>query len=180
MSKDPIRVAAGKKSKRKGSSFELKTSKEFQKWWGKGEFCRSPGSGGWGRPQHKQGFNASGDIITTNRDFPWCLECKNQEGWSLDQLLLNDGCIIHSWWEQTVDETPDDLTPMLIFKKNRQKPMVMVFTDVQESFGALLIDKLPPGARKFFTVDRNKRAVAIFTLEDFFKISPDMVGRTAE
>lgn len=125
MAKDPKRVASGKKSKRKGSSFELKTAKQFQEWWGKGEFCRSPGSGGWGRPQHKQGFNASGDIITTNRDFPWCIECKHQEGWTLDQLLLNEGCIIWSWWDQAKDETPDDLEPLLIFKKNRQEPMVM-------------------------------------------------------
>lgn len=177
MVKDPTRVAAGKKSKRKGSSFELKLAKEFQKWWDKGEFCRSPGSGGWGRPQHKQGFNASGDIITTNRDFPWCLELKHQEGWTLDQLLLNDGCIIHSWWEQTVDETPDDLLPMLIFKKNRQKPMVMVFRDNMPCPGAPLADRLAKGSRKFYTVDRNGKQVLIFVLEDLLSERPALFGR---
>lgn len=178
--KDPKRQAAGRKSRRKGAGFELKIAKEFEAWWGKGHFRRCPSSGGWSTPAARDGFNTNGDIITTNRDFPWCIENKNCEGWTLDQLLLNDGCIIHTWWEQTVDETPDDLKPMLIFKKNHQKPMVMVFADVQESFGAMLVDKLPQGFRKFFTLDRNKRAVVIFALEDLFKIRPEMVGRTDE
>lgn len=129
MSKDVKRVAAGKKSKRKGSSFELKIAKQLQEWWGDGQFARSPGSGGWGRPQHREGFNAAGDVITTSKTFPWCVECKHQEGWTLDQLLLNEGCIIWSWWEQAKDECPAGLIPLLIFKKNRQEPLIMTSID---------------------------------------------------
>lgn len=189
MAKDPDRVAAGKKSKRKGSAFELKLAKEFAAWWGKGQFARSPGSGGWGRPQNRDGFNACGDIITTNRDFPWCLELKHQEGWNLDQLLLNDGCIIWKWWEQCVDETPENLLSMLIFKKNRQKPMVMIRKalvehgpfGVSENVSDLYVELQQMDTTMFEIKDpQNGQKLVIFPLEDLFNICPTALGKETE
>ncbi|MCF6205304.1 MAG: hypothetical protein L3J47_00220 [Sulfurovum sp.] len=167
MPKDPKRVASGKKSKRKGSSQELKLAKAFQKWWGEGQFARSPGSGGWGRPQNRDGFNASGDIITTARDFPWCIEIKHVEGWTLDQLLLNEGCMIHGWWQQTVEETPVLLRPLLLFKKNRQQEVATVFSSDPV---LALID-----CRKFDTMDYLGRLITLFPLKFLLDLDPTLV-----
>ena len=168
MTKDPMRVKAGKKSKRKGSSQELKLVKLFQSWWGKGEWARSPGSGGWGRPQNREGFRAAGDVITTAKDFPWCIEAKHVEGWTLDQLLLNEGCIIHSWWQQAVEETPESLRTILVFKKNRQQEMVMVLS----SDPATILVK----CRKFETTDYGGRLVTLFPLKALTAVEPEKLG----
>ncbi len=164
MSKDPKRVKAGKKSKRKGSSQELKLAKLFEKWWQEGQFTRSPGSGGWGRPQNREGFNAAGDIITTSRTFPWCIEAKHVEGWNLDQFLLNEGCILHSWWQQAVEETPKALRTILVFKKNRQKEMAITLSS----------DPVVPlvTCRKFETTDYMGRLITIFPLTALMSLDP--------
>ena len=161
MNKSAKRVAAGKKSRRKGAGFELQAAKDFQAWWGKGSFARSPSSGGWGQKPVRDDFRACGDVITTAEDFPWVIECKNQEGWTLDQLLLNEKCIIWSWWKQVTEETSDGLIPMLVFKKNRQPPMVMV---PEGSY---------PFSDKYFTVITEKEVLNIFALSDLFKANPD-------
>lgn len=127
--KDPVRVAAGKKSKRKGSTFERGVAKELAAWWG-GEFTRTPSSGGWGKSKFaREGFNASGDIVTSEADFPFCIECKAQEGWTLEHLLTcTDTCQTAKHWKQAVDETPPGKIPLLIFTKKFQSIFVMFHT----------------------------------------------------
>lgn len=168
MSKDPKRVKAGKMSKRKGSSQELKIAKLFAKWWG-GQWSRTPGSGGWARASNREEFKASGDIVTAEEDWPYCVEVKNQECWNLDQLLLNEGCQVHVFWEQAVDETPDNLRPMLIIKKNRQQEIVMLYsTDPALSFIT---------CRKFETTDRTGGLVTVFPLKALLALDPALLGR---
>ena len=125
------------------------------------------GSGGWGRPQNRDGFNASGDIITTARDFPWCIEIKHVEGWTLDQLLLNNGCMIQGWWQQTVEETPVLLRPLLLFKKNRQQEVATVFSSDPV---LALID-----CRKFETTDYLGRVITLFPLKFLLDLDPALV-----
>lgn len=117
--KDPKRVAAGKKAKRKGNSNEREVAKMLAEWWGSGEWMRTPSSGGWGRSkQVRADFNAAGDIVTTAADFPFCVESKSEEGWELEQLLRSpDKCPIAKWWDQTVRETPEGKHPLLLFTR---------------------------------------------------------------
>mgnify|MGYP006295529687 CR=1 FL=1 len=46
---------------------------------------------------------------------PFDIECKNQENWS-----------IPSWWKQTVANTEEGRKPLLVIKKNRQGPLVVL------------------------------------------------------
>ncbi len=166
--KDPKRVAAGKKAKRKGNSFERNIAKKFQAWWGKGHFRKTPSSGGWSTKEVREEFRTAGDIITTAEDFPFCCELKKQEGWNLEQLILNDSPIILKWWGQTVDETPEGMSPLLVFARNYIKPMVMFSLD---GLGWKLYDVVK---YRSFRLDIPQEPIpsAIMSLEDFFKIPP--------
>lgn len=114
----------GKKSKQKGSSYELKIAKMLSKWWGGGDFHRVPASGGlhWGSDQR-----VAGDIIPPQgSDFPFVVECKKREEWTMDHVLLDIGQP-RTWWEQVVsDARRVKLHPILIFSRNRAKDFVML------------------------------------------------------
>lgn len=186
MSKDPVRVAAGRKSKRKGSSNERQLAHIFQAWWQVGTFARTPGSGSWSRPGNREEFKACGDIISSDKSFPFCVEAKNQEGWTLDQLIHNEKCVIHSWWKQTVDETPKGLVSLLLITRNHV-PQAVIFSagpmvGLVNSIGKLNpTDPSYPWAYYphfcFDFVRDNGDLLIIMSLNNFFKISPDIFGR---
>ncbi len=167
--KDPKRVAAGKKAKRKGNANENKLAKQFQAWWGHGEWARTPSSGGWATKSVREDFRTCGDIITTAEDFPFCVEAKNQgkkEDWCLDQLILNDKPIVMEWWKQTVEETPDGLFPLLVFKRSHIKPMAM-FEHKILPFWGVDVHKI-----FLYSIPKTETFLVIMPLEEFFKIPP--------
>jgi len=129
MAKSPKRVAAGKKSRRKGASNENKIAKQLGAWWGSGEWARTPSSGGWSTKDTREGFKTCGDIISTAEDWPFTCELKKQESWTLETVILNEKSPIWEWWQQTIDETPEGMKPMLIFSRNYIKPLVMVYKE---------------------------------------------------
>lgn len=116
----------GVNGRAKGSRNELVLAKLFKEWWGHGEWARTPMSGGWATPGHRDGFRTHGDIITTALDFPFTVEAKKQEKWSLDALLHNEGCPVHAWYDQAVKGTPRDVMPLLVAARNLI-PQVVIF-----------------------------------------------------
>lgn len=73
--------------KKKGNKYEREIAKILQSFWFDSDeelqFHRIPSSGGL-RWKKKEGI--FGDLIGPD-DFPFIVECKNQEGWTFDQLL---------------------------------------------------------------------------------------------
>ena len=65
------RSGGGKKSKRKGSSFENVIAKLFEAYFG-GKVRRTPGSGGWGTVGD---FGPKGDLVFSVRKAPYHIEC---------------------------------------------------------------------------------------------------------
>jgi len=126
--KDPVRVKAGRKAKRKGNSNEREVANLLAAWWGVGEFMRTPSSGGWGKSrQVRDDFNAAGDIVTTATDFPFCVEVKSEERWELEQLLTSpEKCPIARWWKQAERETPEGKAPLLLFTR-KLRPWYAMF-----------------------------------------------------
>jgi hypothetical protein len=107
-------------SRTKGQTAERKLVTVFEKWWGT-EFFRTPGSGSLATMGFKK-FNdisMSGDIQTSDPTFPFCVESKKVEGFRLEQILSSEKTLLHSWWEQTIRETPEDKKPLLVFTRNR-------------------------------------------------------------
>jgi len=92
-------------------------------WWG-GNFSRVPASGGlhWKGDQR-----VAGDIIPPiGMDFPFVIECKKREEWSMEHILLDIGQP-KEWWKQVVEDGRRvKRTPLLIFSRNRAKDFVMI------------------------------------------------------
>lgn len=185
---DPKRVAAGKKSKRKGSGNERALAKAFQAWWGHGEWARTPASGGWATAATREAFRTCGDIITTANDFPFCVEAKKCEGWTLDQMLHNDKCIIYKWWDQVVNETPPGLIPLLVAARNHHPP-IAIFDEkhvaaMMATVGAFAKSGeplFPWCVGPYFYFDRlvplEEPVLTIVSLENFFTTKPEYFGR---
>jgi Holliday junction resolvase len=110
-------------SKTKGAGYELKVAKNLTKWWGH-NFTRVPASGGlqWGSDNR-----VAGDIVAPiEADFPFVIECKKREEWTMDHVLLDIGQP-KEWWSQVVgDARRVRRVPLLIFSRNRAKDFIML------------------------------------------------------
>lgn len=164
----------GAMSKRKGNHNERKLAAALRAWWGHGEWVRTPSSGGWATPQHREAFRACGDIMTTAEDFPFCVEAKKREKWFMDQLIHNEACQVLDWWKQTKDETPPGLIPLLIFARN-MVPQAVMFDDLQ--LYAHCAELAPWHNLTHFLFRLGKRDLVITSLESFFTINPNIFGR---
>lgn len=125
MADAPRPKRAGINSRDKGARGEGQVCTLLKKWWGS-DFARTPSSGGFKTKKFREDWNAEGDIVTPDETFPFSVEVKWQEEWSLDQLLTAPKNKIWSWWEQAKRETASDKLPLLVFKKNRNPWFVMM------------------------------------------------------
>lgn len=106
-------------SKDKGNRGEYQAAKLLAKWWGS-DFTKTPQSGGFSTKKFREEWGAEADVVTPDESFPFSVEVKWHEGWSLDQILTAPKAPIWEWWEQAKDQTPDGKYCMLAFKKNYQ------------------------------------------------------------
>lgn len=111
-----IRSRAGKKAKRKGGTFERKVAKSLSNFWGV-TFYRTPSSGG---SPLKGDYNMAGDLCTSDEDWKFHVECKNQEALGkFHTIFTSRKSAVWKWWKQTTEECPTDQIPLLVFTKNR-------------------------------------------------------------
>jgi hypothetical protein len=129
--------------RQKGSGAEREVAKAIQTWWqfvdSSAKFVRTPLSGGWSTPQVRGEFRASGDLMTTSVKFPYCVEIKRREAWSMMSIVENKPSPVWKWWEQTEKAAREaKLAPMLWFRKNREPWLIMLRVD--ESGTQLIFD----------------------------------------
>lgn len=116
------RSKKGRASKRKGAEFELSVAKILTKWWGE-TFKRTPLSGGWAKGV------VCGDVLSLdeNSTFPFSVECKRDESFSLYQLLKYPATgPLKKWWYQAWSESKEGKIPLLIIKENLQEPYAVL------------------------------------------------------
>lgn len=111
--------------RQKGSRGERDVANLVREWWSSHEsacmFIRTPLSGGW---QHNTKaaahFKACGDLMTTSPIFPFCVEVKWREKWSIDRFLDGKATEVWAWWEQSIEAArKQDSVPMMWVRKNR-------------------------------------------------------------
>lgn len=110
--------------RQKGSRGEREVARHLAEWWGrleKGcEFMRTPLSGGWSTEGARTHFKAHGDIMTTAKHFPFCVEVKYREQWSPKRFFLGHASPCWEWWLQCLDAAePGDDVPMMWLRKSR-------------------------------------------------------------
>lgn len=133
-------------SRAKGRRAEREVAKLLAKWWGqlepKCEFKPTPLSGGWGGRDGgahvRAHFKASGDLMTTATKFPFTVEVKHREAFSLKNVIAGKPTPVWDWWDQTCRAaTEEDGVPMLWFKKNKQPWMIALPPTMFEAGAAL-------------------------------------------
>tara|TARA_R100001086_G_scaffold210036_1_gene125919 strand:- start:434 stop:916 length:483 start_codon:yes stop_codon:yes gene_type:complete len=131
----------GKMSRDKGARFERSIVKRLAKWWGS-EFQRTPQSGG---SQLANGWNLAGDVCTPDETFPFHVECKHVEGWDLSHLLTSKEMgLFGKWLDQASTEASDGKIPLIIFKRNRHKPMALLVAHRNSDFGYMFRGEVWP------------------------------------
>lgn len=110
------RSKVGRRSKRKGNKFENDVAKILQSWWfpEKGfVFKRTPVSGGFSSAKD---FNVCGDIICSDPEFPFTVECKNNKAVKGLHDFLNPKSLLSKFWEQSKTEAEESKKfPLLVF-----------------------------------------------------------------
>lgn len=113
-------------SRQKGNVAELEVAKLIEAWWQPAspgcKFVRTPLSGGWGGPQVRAGFKASGDLMTTAQNFPFVVEVKRREAWSWATFSKGQRSPVWGWWRQACEAAEEQGgMPMLWFRQNRRR-----------------------------------------------------------
>lgn len=122
-----------KKSRDKGNNYELHICRRMSEWWfgksfdkvkgGELPFRRTPLSGGWDK---REGSDVN--LMQEGEEFPFSIECKNQEKWSWDSLFKGgEKNPIWGYWEQCEKAAKEkNKVPLLIFSKNFNPDYVMM------------------------------------------------------
>lgn len=110
-------------SRAKGKRGERAVAALLRAWWSQYEpeaqFASTPGSGGWSTAKMREEFRATGDICTTAQRFPFAIEAKFRQGWSLRNFEQGFASPVWGWWAQAVREAKEaKAEPMLWVRKN--------------------------------------------------------------
>lgn len=165
--------AIGKYAKSKGSGFEHEIANKFSEWYGTPEsFYRVPASGSlhWAKS-----MNVSGDVICLPEiSFPYLIECKRYEGWTIENLIANNSHF-PSWVAQAVREgMANNQIPLLIYRRNRVKSFVTLpYSKFYEKLPFYLVTNI----KYVSEVTHRKETIKTITvlLEDLFSVPFDKI-----
>lgn len=168
-----------KNSRTKGNRGELDVAVAFSKWCGE-IVRRTPGSGGWGGAQE---FGTTADLICKKKAFPFHIEVKHREGWTLDDLVTgvraNHDKSIVKWWEQCVTTCPKtktngkngyvklDKEPLLVFRRNFQPWLVMMRLEATAIGEPAFTDSTPASIFKLANCEVDYDNVIVMMLSEF-------------
>jgi hypothetical protein len=128
----PNYSAIGRKSKRKGKTYERRCAKLLTEFTGFG-FRSVPSSGGFnkfgGVKIREELF--CGDLICDSPDFKFCVEAKNREEFSFTTILKNaQTAAFTKWWYQCLEDAKTvKLLPILFFKPDYQADFIALDAD---------------------------------------------------
>jgi len=114
-------------------------------------------------------WNGTGDILhRPDIEWPFCVECKRIEGWTLDGVF-NDGWPVWDWWLQAWKQARSaGLAPMLLLGRNRKPDYVLLRVEDAACLG-LTAKRLP----KFVTCQTaDGEQLALLLLSDLVLADP--------
>lgn len=171
----------------KGQRGEREVCNLLMNWWTPyypdAVFIRTPGSGGWGggskfHQSVKTDMRASGDVMTTLREFPFSVEVKWREKWSMDRVLKGRPSPVWDWWKQAQSQAiKDGLQPMLWFRRNRER--WSVFLDLEYASKRVAVVPIHNWSkRELLGVDHGPKVPVLFRASDLLSIDPRILVRS--
>lgn len=120
-------------SRSKGRRGERQVRELIRRWWltfEPGEFAVTPQSGGFSTAAVRGEFRIAGDLMTTAKRFPFAVEVKWREAWSMHNLECGRRSPVWGWWQQAQNAANVERSePMLWFKHSRRPWFVMLRWD---------------------------------------------------
>lgn len=107
----------------KGKRLEYKVRDLLGEWTGL-EFQRTPSSGAFGTVNSD--MTLIGDVYTKDQSFPFCVECKSVEKWSLEGLLKDTKCPVWKFWRQATSQAYKSGKKPLLLMTKRNQPIYFV------------------------------------------------------
>ena len=159
--------------RQKGSKAEREIAVLLAEWWSAVEpdaiWKRTPLSGGWADAGTRAGFNASGDLMTTAKHFPFCVEVKKREAWSVDAFMRSPKkSPVMAWWDQAIVQAAEmSKHPLLIFSKNRQPWRILL-----DAKAAASLASTRPLARFSRTLNKRRISVCCYELANLLDLDP--------
>lgn len=130
--------------RRKGNAAEREIAQTLEEWWQRHEqgvqFVRTPLSGGWSSAKVRGEFRASGDLMTTSATFPFVVEVKRREAFSMERFLEGRQSPVWGWWAQACTAAKEQQgRPLLWLRKNGEPWALALETGLE---GALVQRRL--------------------------------------
>lgn len=170
-------------SRAKGKRGELEAAHLLADWWRPLEpeikFATTPNSGGWSTPAMRGEHAMAGDLMTKSKRWPFSVEVKREENWSLQWLLEGKSCKPWAWWLQCTKAADEESkVPLLLFRKNssspRQKEPWFVGVNRPTANGLCAL-----GRRWQVAVPDLSVALYVYRWLDFEQLGPAAVERVA-
>ena len=163
-------------SRTKGANAEREVAVILQDWWRRRDpvatFRRTPQSGGW---QHAPEFRAAGDIVCTSPEWPFCVEVKRHEAWTLGNVVKGRRSPVWAWWDQALRQGREArLVPLLVWRKSRRPWHVMLPHDMGLPWPHGWLD-IPPTEHS--VRDGCGGPPIVVPLADLVSIDPSAFGR---
>lgn len=138
------------RSRGKGKVGEREVAKMLEAWWctlvEPCKFKSTPQSGGFGGAQAadvRGDFKIAGDLMTTAKQWLFCVEVKRREQGVLKRLYQMKPSPVWGWWRQCVKAALEEgRVPLLFFRRNKDEWIVMM---PRVQFGHL-VPRLDPWA----------------------------------
>lgn len=170
-------------SSAKGRRGEREVASLCEKWWRKVdkncEFKRTPLSGGWATQTIRSHYRACGDLMTTSNKWPFTVEVKFREDWSLDNLFNGKRTNVWNWWIQATSQANDEKSiPMLWIRKRRVPWLVMLPVTFIDEVGLKAPDVFWSRVKLIENgVLHGKLLPAVYISDRILKINPRKISR---
>lgn len=165
--------------RRAGSAFERECVALLSAWWDpheKGEWARTPLSGGWSSPEHRGAFRTAGDVVTTCESFPFSVEAKRRRAIHLESIIAGTSAEFRKAWVQAEGQADEaGLEPLLLFRRPRLPVFaaVPVRTVPFNPGDWLRVELVVPGKM----ADPYRVSVAVAPASALFALEPEEVLR---
>ena len=154
-----------KGKKQKGDNFERLIARQIGEWWegDKDSFWRTSGSGS---RAHRDDIHPGdiGPVKNLKTLFPFCIECRNRESWTIDEIFKSSVPDLLVWTVENIDVAGPNYLSLIIAKRKYNPPLAVFPNWERENLGNIPHPSLRLHLGGYYS------SVIIMPLENFFEL----------